>query len=459
MPLRVTAASLVLTLIILAFASSTSVLAPPPAYACTCATRPISEYIESSSSTFTGKVESIQPSPTGGYYVGFTDVFRVWGVWVNDQPSDGKATVWTRSLGAGDCGYPFEEGQEYLVYTERHEISNLLEVDLCNGTKSIGDAEEDLQVLGTGTNPTLAWRATPVPATHSGQIFTAADFILPTLYGAGAFAAAWLFFRYKGKGGKPGPVFAGIAVGLAFVFVFTLVYGGYIDPERLSEGAQARENEHLVCSTISGFRPYHRAEIAESIAKESDMMIVIGTITNVETKQLDFYSAETKFDPSTSEPEVVGYVPTGKKIPWKVVTLEVEKYLIDEAGRYSGEVTFRTPANACVDNSTGEVMTLPASFDSDPASDPDSSPKYNVGDRSLMEIHRWPGSEYKAEGLDAESIIKLDIDENGFVKPDYRTGIDEPIKIEDLEKEITAEIEKLKAQPKVQEDERASRDR
>lgn len=356
-------------------------------------------------------------------------------------PSDGKVTVWTRSLGTGDCGYPFKEDQEYLVYTERHDVNNLLEVDLCNGTKPIENAKEDLQVLGTGTNPTLTWRATPVPATHSGPIFTVKDFIIPTLYGAGAIAAAWMFFRYRGKGSKTAPVFAGIAVGLAFVLVFTLVYGGYIDLERLSEDAQARENEHLVCSTISGFWPYHKAGIAESIKKESDMMIVIGTIKNVETKLLDFYSTDTKFDPATSEPEVV---PTGRKIPWKVVTLEVEKYLVDETGRYSDEVTFRTPANACVDNSTGELVPLPSSFDSDPASDPNNSPKYNVGDMSLMEIHRWPGSEYKAEGLDAESTIKLDIDERGFVKSDYRTGIDMPIKIEQLEKEIITEVENLK---------------
>ncbi|MGI0013056.1 MAG: hypothetical protein ACREBU_06405, partial [Nitrososphaera sp.] len=142
--------------------------------------------------------------------------------------------------------------------------------------------------------------------------------------------------------------------------------------------------------------------------------------------------------------EVVEFTPTGSKIPWKVVTLEVEKYLIDESGNYSKEITFRTPANACVDNRTDEVVPLPASFASDPASDPDKSAKYNIGDRSVIEIHRWHAGEYKAEGLDAESTIKLDIDENGYVKPDYRTGIDEPIKIEDLEREIVAELEKLR---------------
>jgi hypothetical protein len=124
------------------------------AYACSCAVSPVSDYIERSSATFTGKVESISgPLITGGHYVEFGNVSRIWGVWSNDFPYDGKITVWTKSLGSGDCGYPFKEGQEYLVYTERHEARNLLEVEMCNGTKPIDSAEAYLQVLGTGTNP------------------------------------------------------------------------------------------------------------------------------------------------------------------------------------------------------------------------------------------------------------------------------------------------------------------
>lgn len=89
------------------------------------------------------------------------------------------------------------------------------------------------------------------------------------------------------------------------------------------------------------------------------------------------------------------------------------------------------------------LTRVPASFDSDPASDPDKRPKFSVGDRSLIEIHRWPGTEYSKEGLDAESTVKLDIDEDGYVKADPRTGIAQQIKIEDLEREMNTEIEKL----------------
>jgi len=172
-------------------------------------------------------------------------------------------------------------------------------------------------------------------------------------------------------------------------------------------------------------------------------MIVVGTITSAETRALEFYSSESVYDPVSSTSEVVGYAATGRQIPYKVIEFEVEKYLIDETGRYSDRISFRAPANACVDNRTGEIVPFPASFDSDPASDPDKSPKFRAEDRSLVEIHRWHAGEYREEGLDAESTIKLDIDEDGYVKVDYRTGIVRPIKIADLENEISAEIERL----------------
>lgn len=417
------------------------------AFACSCSAGiSVSEYVEKSSSTFVGTVQDVEANANGGYDVQFANVSRVWGEWANDFPYDGRVTVWTSSLGDGDCGYPFERGVEYLVYTQRDESSNTLWADLCNGTKPAEQAiESEFQMLGPGTNPMTSGGGVSILATHSGRILTVFDFILPAALGTGAVAVAWMFFRHKstGKGGSQGPVFAGIAIGLAFVLTVSLTFGGYIDFGRLSEDVEARENEHLVCSTVSGFWSYHRAGIAESIEKDSDLMIVIGTITNAETRALEFYSSNSVFDPVSSTSEIVGYTPTGRKIPYKVIDFEVEKYLIDETGRYLDTITFRAPANACVDNRNGEIVPLPASFDSDPASDPDKSPKFNVGDRSLIEIHRWHGGEYREEGLDAESTVKLDIDENGYVKADARTGIARPVKIDDLEREILTEIEKL----------------
>jgi hypothetical protein len=49
------------------------------------------------------------------------------------------------------CGYPFREGQEYLVYA--YSGKRGLEVDLCNGTQRLTEAEADLEVLGAGQKP------------------------------------------------------------------------------------------------------------------------------------------------------------------------------------------------------------------------------------------------------------------------------------------------------------------
>ena len=48
------------------------------------------------------------------------------------------------------CGYPFEEGREYLVYAYGKQE---LKVDLCSETKLLSKAGADLAVLGNGEKP------------------------------------------------------------------------------------------------------------------------------------------------------------------------------------------------------------------------------------------------------------------------------------------------------------------
>ena len=55
----------------------------------------------------------------------------------------------TRSQGSA-CGYPFEEGQEYLVYAYGKQD---LKVDACSETKQLSKADEDLALLGNGEKP------------------------------------------------------------------------------------------------------------------------------------------------------------------------------------------------------------------------------------------------------------------------------------------------------------------
>lgn len=195
----------------------------------------------------------------------------------------------------------------------------------------------------------------------------------------------------------------------------------------------------VVCSSASGFKFYDRLRIAESIEQPSDVMFVIGTIKNVETKAVDWYHPvlEAVDYGNYTGLEAVGYEPAGYKIPWKFVTLDVEKYMLDETGNFAKEITFRTAANVCFDNTFQRIVSLRSS---DPASDPDRSPQFNVGDRSFIEIHRWDNGE-----LDATGNFKLDIDENDVVVFDPRKGIDRRLTLVDLENQIMIEVEKFNA--------------
>jgi hypothetical protein len=46
----------------------------------------------------------------------------------------------------GDCGYPFELGASYLVFTEESDLGP--RVSICSGTKRIEEAAAELSVLG-----------------------------------------------------------------------------------------------------------------------------------------------------------------------------------------------------------------------------------------------------------------------------------------------------------------------
>jgi hypothetical protein len=54
----------------------------------------------------------------------------------------------TTPRGGAACGYPFKEGQEYLVYAYRKEES--LKVALCSETTPLSKASADFEVLGNG---------------------------------------------------------------------------------------------------------------------------------------------------------------------------------------------------------------------------------------------------------------------------------------------------------------------
>ena len=78
-----------------------------------------------------------------------TVTLRASEVWKGPQRE--TLEVSTPSYGAA-CGYAFKEGQEYLVYAYTGKQG--LEVDSCNGTQRLTEAQADLEVLGAGKRPT-----------------------------------------------------------------------------------------------------------------------------------------------------------------------------------------------------------------------------------------------------------------------------------------------------------------
>lgn len=98
---------------------------------------------------FSGKVVDVEKSSSGDTLRVTLRVFEVW-----NGPRRETLEVSTLSAGA-ICGYPFKEGQEYLVYADGKEEP--FKVDLCSGTKQLSKADAEvafLEKLGEGEKPT-----------------------------------------------------------------------------------------------------------------------------------------------------------------------------------------------------------------------------------------------------------------------------------------------------------------
>ena len=118
------------------------------AMACSCAP-PASPLValEQSAAVFSGELVSID-----GYW-GAILTFEVSRVWKG--PVEETLVLTTSSLGAGDCGYPFDAGRAYLVYADAGG-GDFLGVWLCRGTTPLEYAQEDLEFLGEGQIPGAA---------------------------------------------------------------------------------------------------------------------------------------------------------------------------------------------------------------------------------------------------------------------------------------------------------------
>jgi hypothetical protein len=131
------------------------VLLPDCAHACSCGGGvpfPVLARGAVASAVFSGEVLDVAEGPPrrmfGTSVSSFRVTLRVSEVWKG--PWRETLEVSTPSGGAS-CGYPFKEGQEYLVYAYGKEEP--FKVDLCSETRQLSKASMHQRVLGDGQTP------------------------------------------------------------------------------------------------------------------------------------------------------------------------------------------------------------------------------------------------------------------------------------------------------------------
>lgn len=135
---------------VLVLAGSLSLATAPAAHACSCPLPPPpGEAMESAEEVFRGEVLDITRPDYGG---DVTVQFAVSEAW---KGVDHQEIEIATPPSSASCGFAFEVGQEYLVYTYEYQKSGdsgpETGTGLCHRTAALADAGEDLDVLGEGS--------------------------------------------------------------------------------------------------------------------------------------------------------------------------------------------------------------------------------------------------------------------------------------------------------------------
>lgn len=123
-------------------------LDPASAYACSCEEpgAPTAERDESTS-VFAGVVVRVDTLMTQQGYEAIHVLFEVQRIW---KGPDSTAVLIRTAACSGLCGYFFQVGETYLVYTFADRETGALWTNLCTRTNVLRDATEDLMALGEG---------------------------------------------------------------------------------------------------------------------------------------------------------------------------------------------------------------------------------------------------------------------------------------------------------------------
>lgn len=123
---------------------------PTDAAACSCMMPPPPDQaLNDANAVFSGEVIDITDNMKLINGNGRTVKFKVDESWKGIE--NGEVAITTGNNEA-DCGFPFEVGQSYLVYTSNNGMydSKTLTTSICSRTVKLANATEDLNVLGEG---------------------------------------------------------------------------------------------------------------------------------------------------------------------------------------------------------------------------------------------------------------------------------------------------------------------
>lgn len=168
---------------------------PTSASACSCAApAPVQEDLQRKTAIFSGKVRSISTPGLGLLHSTADPVkvtFEVQDVWKGELHS--KTVVYT-ALSSASCGYEdFAVNQEFIVFA--HGNPDRLETGICERTKPLASAGEELAALGSGYKPAGTWQDDGIFGPH--RYATGALVVLIV-----AVAAAFVFAGMRRRSGK-----------------------------------------------------------------------------------------------------------------------------------------------------------------------------------------------------------------------------------------------------------------
>jgi Tissue inhibitor of metalloproteinase. len=140
----------VVSVVLLAVLVLTGLMAFPEreASACSCAASGPKEKLESYAAVFVGEVVDKGGTKRSQFGKLRKYTFEVKEAWKGVEKS--PFSIYAYDGGEESCGYQFQVGQSYLVYSYQDK-DGTLQTNLCSGNVLIDQADDDMKQLGMGT--------------------------------------------------------------------------------------------------------------------------------------------------------------------------------------------------------------------------------------------------------------------------------------------------------------------